>query len=294
MADTSAAAQDAALAAARSSGVRVDVAEDRPTQEAVRAVLDHVWPGDEGTQVTSNLLRALVHAGAYCSLAVDLATGEPVGAALGFPGRDPRVPGGVFLHSHMAGVREGRRDRRIGTALKLHQRWWSLEDGIPVVAWTFDPLVRRNARLNVIRLGVEVRDYHPDFYGVMTDAINAGDRTDRVVAWWELGSERAARAAAGHLAPASAAELRQRGARDLVTAGPDGGPLVQGTPARGETLLVALPEDVVALRAASPDLALAWRLAVRDALQGAQAVGLQVSTVTDEGSYVLQPEEARS
>ena len=279
----------AAERAAERSGVRVMLAEDRARQESVRAIFDLVWPADEGTQVTSNLLRALIHAGAYASLAVDDASGDPVGAALGFPGRDASVPGGVFLHSHMAAVREDLRDRRIGTALKLHQRWWSMDQGIPVVSWTFDPIVRRNARLNIIRLGVEVRDYHPDFYGVMTDAINAGDRTDRLVAWWNVGSERAAIASEGGLAPASAARLRALGARDLVAVGSTDAPAIGMPPSAEETVIVALPEDVVALRRSAPDAALAWRMAVREAFASAYAVGLRVATVTDEGSYVLAP-----
>ena len=46
----------------------------------------------------------------------------------------------------------------------------------------FDPLVRRNARLNLVRLGADVTDYLPDFYGAMDDAVNAGDRSDRLLA----------------------------------------------------------------------------------------------------------------
>lgn len=282
-------ARAAADAAAAASGIVVTEATDRQAQDAVRAIFDEVWPGDQGTQVTSNLLRALLHAGAYCSIATDVATGAAVGAALGFPARDADVPGGVFLHSHMAAVSEGLRDRRIGTAVKVHQRWWAMREGIPVVSWTFDPLVRRNARLNVIRLGVEVRDYHPDFYGIMTDAINAGDRTDRLVAWWVVDSDRAARAAAGEGVPADADVLRQAGARDLVAVGPRGEPIVGPAPQAGESLLVALPEDVVAVRRASPQMALEWRLAVRDAIVAAYAAGMHIDTVTQEGSYVLTP-----
>ena len=288
MADVTA-AREAADAAAAASGVVVTEAESREAQDAARALFDEVWPGDRGTQVTPNLLRALLHAGSYCSVATDVSTGAHVGAAFGFPGRDARVPGGIFLHSHMAGVTEGLRDRRIGTALKLHQRWWVMREGIPIVSWTFDPLVRRNARLNVIRLGVEVRDYHPDFYGVMTDAINAGDRTDRLVAWWVVDSERAGRAAAGGLSPAESQRLRKAGARDLVAVGAAGEPVVGPPPRAGESLIVALPEDVVAIRRRSPEVALDWRLAVRDALVGAFAAGLSIDTVTEEGSYVLTP-----
>ncbi|MFM9134593.1 MAG: GNAT family N-acetyltransferase [bacterium] len=270
-------------------GLVVTLAVGAPDTDRARAVFDAVWPG-EGSQVTPNLMRALLHAGGYCSIAIDEDTGEVVGAALGFPARNPGLPGGVYLHSHMAAAIEGRRDRGVGTLLKRHQREWALAQGIPVVSWTFDPLVRRNAYLNVIRLGVEVRDYHPDFYGEMPDAINAGDRTDRLVAWWEVGSRQAERAVRGEVVAPGDAELRGR-YRDLISVADDGRPSVGAPPGPGETVLVSLPDDIVALRRADPDAGLAWRLAVREALTTAFARGLHVATVTTAGAYVLESRE---
>jgi predicted GNAT superfamily acetyltransferase len=267
--------------------LRIEVADQPEAMASARAVFDEVWPG-EGTQVTSNLLRALVHAGGYCSVVLD-DDDRVVGAALGFPSRDSSLPGGVYLHSHMAAVVDGLRDRGIGAAIKQHQRAWAREQGIPVVSWTFDPLVRRNAHFNVNRLGVEVRAYHPDFYGVMTDAINAGDRTDRLVAWWVVDSERAHAAAQADLVIPDHDSMLQS-ARDLI--GLDGGvPRLADPPAPGETVLVSLPDDVVSLRQADPALGLQWRLAVREALTTSFESGLRVSAVTSAGAYVLTPEE---
>ena len=267
--------------------LRIEVADQPEAMSAARAVFDEVWPG-EGTQVTSNLLRALVHAGGYCSVVLD-DDDRVVGAALGFPSRDSSLPGGVYLHSHMAAVVDGLRDRGIGAAIKQHQRAWAREQGIPVVSWTFDPLVRRNAHFNVNRLGVEVRAYHPDFYGVMTDAINAGDRTDRLVAWWVVDSERAHAAAQGDLVIPDHDSMLQN-ARDLIRLD-DGVPRLTDPPAPGETVLVSLPDDVVSLRQADPALGLQWRLAVREALTTSFEAGLRVSAVTSAGAYVLTPEE---
>ena len=272
-----------------SRGVRVEVADQPDSMAAARAVFDQVWPG-EGTQVTSNLLRALVHAGGYCSVVIDEDTERVAGAALAFPARDASLPGGVYLHSHMAAVVEGMRDRGIGAAIKQHQRAWAIEQGIPVVSWTFDPLVRRNAHFNVNRLGVDVRAYHPDFYGVMTDAINAGDRTDRLVAWWVVDSERARLAAQGGIPIPDHAVIAAE-ARDLIDIGADGAPRVAAPPHARETVVVSLPDDVVSLRRADPDLGLQWRLTVRSALTSAFDVGLHVSAVTSAGAYVLTPEE---
>lgn len=268
--------------------VRIEVADSPDAMNAVRAVFDQVWPG-EGTQVTSNLLRALVHAGSYCSVVID-EDDRVVGAALGFPARDASVPGGVYLHSHMAAVVDGHRDRGVGAAIKQHQRAWAREQGIPVVSWTFDPLVRRNAHFNVNRLGVDVRAYHPDFYGVMTDAINAGDRTDRLVAWWEVDSARAQAAERGELPIPDHVALAGT-VRDLIALH-DGAPRVADPPSGGETVLISLPDDAVSLRQADPELGLQWRLAVRSALTSAFDAGLRVSAVTSAGAYVLTPEES--
>src|SRR6266542_3171738 len=91
-----------------------------------------------------------------------------VGASVGFL----HPAGGVFgLHSHITGVRAAARGRGAGFALKQHQRAWALARDLPVVTWTFDPLVRRNAFLNLVKLGAEVVEYLPDFYGPMGDGI---------------------------------------------------------------------------------------------------------------------------
>ena len=54
------------------------------------------------------------------------------------------------------------------------------------MTWTFDPFVRRNAWFNLHRLGAEVVELVPDFYGEMRDGINAGLASDRFVVRWDL------------------------------------------------------------------------------------------------------------
>lgn len=216
-----------------------------------RLVCDAVWPG-EGTTVTPNLLRACVHAGGYAAAAY--VEGRPVGAAMGIVGRHRTDAGWEsHLHSHMNAVLPRWRDQGIGAALKRHQGAWALDQGLRWVTWTFDPLVRRNAHLNVTVLGAQVRGYEPDFYGSMDDGINSGDPTDRVFAWWD---PRIAE-------PAS--------------------PVV---PADGDRV-IAVPDDIVALRATDPAAALEWRLRVRDAMTGALADGLVVLGLDASSAYVM-------
>ncbi len=56
--------------------------------------------------------------------------------------------------------------------MKLHQRAWAIARGIPVIEWTFDPLVARNAYFNIRKLGAMPVEYLPNFYGIMGDGIN--------------------------------------------------------------------------------------------------------------------------
>ena len=228
-------------------------------------IFDHVWPlGSGATNVTSNLLRALLHSGGYASVAVDSASGDPLGAALAVVGRHRAADQGwhTHLHSHMAGVLDAYRNRSVGTAIKLHQRAWALSQDIDTIVWSFDPLVRRNAWLNLHKLGTDVRGYEPNFYGDMDDAINAGDPSDRVFAWWVLDSDRAIAAADRALA---------------VIASTEGDACVR----------IATPEDIVTLRRQSPDEAAAWRMRVREEFLAALAADFRVVGLDEDGSYVL-------
>jgi predicted GNAT superfamily acetyltransferase len=81
----------------------------------------------------------------------------------------------------MLAVTSSQRDTGIGTQLKLAQKEEALRRGIRLIEWTFDPLVSRNAYLNIEKLGVIVRRYYPAFYG---------DGSDRLIAEWWLDRPR--------------------------------------------------------------------------------------------------------
>ena len=249
------------------AGVEVRSLVDLSELDDARGVFDAVWPASDGsTQVAANLMRALVHAGGYASGAYR--DGKPIGAALAFAGRHRRD--GAWhehLHSHMAAVLDPFRDQHIGTALKMHQRVWALDHGIDTIVWTFDPLVRRNARVNLLKLGVDVDGFEVDFYGSMDDGINSGDPTDRLFAWWHLDSPRVFSASMGQLVPVDPI--------DLVVSGRD-------------AIEIELPEDIVALRSADPVAAAQWRIAVREAFLAAFADGFRVIGVSPIGNYVLE------
>ena len=259
---TSVAARVDADAAAARSGVTIRTIPDEAGVTDAMQVFDQVWPPmDGGTSVPPNLFIALVHAGGYASVAY--IGGVPVGAALGVVGRHRDAQGEwhTHIHSHMAGVIEGFRDRHIGTALKLHQRAWCLAAGIGTVVWTFDPLVKRNARLNILKLGVDVRGYEVNFYGDMPDAVNAGDPSDRVFAWWELSAPR-------------------------VRAAIDG--LLTATEVLMQDRVIVIPDDIVELRTSQPDEARMWRERVRGEMLTALDAGYAVAGLDGMGNYVMR------
>jgi predicted GNAT superfamily acetyltransferase len=276
----------AARAAAARAGVSVRALHSHEDLTGARGIWDLTWPSvAEGTQVTPNLLRAVEHSGGYVAGAFD--EGRMVGAALALVGRH-RGGGGWHdhLHSHMAAAVPGRSDRGIGTALKLHQRSWALEQDIATIEWTFDPLVRRNARLNLVKLGAVGVQYLPDFYGDMPDEVNHGDPSDRLLVRWELDSRRVDDAVDGRTATASREHLLAAGAVRGLAAGRNGVPAPTGE--SGRVTLVTAPGDIVALRRGDPEAASTWRLAVRVVLAPLVDAGAAVTGLTVEGDYVVE------
>lgn len=271
-------AREAAESAAGKAGVEVREIEDVPTLWAAADLLREVWRA-EAHPVPPNVLRALAHAGNYVAGAFE---GDSlVGASAGFLA-DPGAP---VLHSHITGLLGRAQGLGIGFALKLHQRAWALARGIEEIRWTFDPLQRRNALFNLWRLRVDVVEYLTDFYGTMIDGINAGDESDRLLVSWALRSDRVLEA----IDRTHVVEFGDGGPSQHAALGVDAG----GAPVRGQLdgWLIRMPEDIDRLRAEAPDVARAWRYAMREALGGALEDGRTIEGVARPGWYVLSKAE---
>jgi predicted GNAT superfamily acetyltransferase len=265
--------------AADRAAVQVTLVNDLSGLEAVEDLINGTWDNDT-SEISLGVLRALTKSGHFVSGAYQ--DGLLVGACVAF------VSGGAdaYLHSHLAAVSPDHRAKGVGFALKLHQRAWSLERGIPWVSWTFDPLVRRNAHLNIARLGASPVEYLLDFYGTRPDSLNLNVPTDRVLVLWSLDSVKTALACARRAAPLHAAQLMEGGARVLVC--PDGAEEPVTHPDTGEpTLLVGLPADITAIRRDRPEVAERWRTVVQRTLGRAVDHGIPVIGFTEQGHYVI-------
>jgi predicted GNAT superfamily acetyltransferase len=161
------------------------------------------------------------------------------------------------------------------------------------VTWTFDPLVARNAHINITRLGADVDEYLIDFYGVMADGINAGQGSDRVVVRWHLDAPYfltdPSRAGAG-LPPASfalGAKLPRSAVPPRLTVAPDGLPAVVPATASAAVTL-AIPRDIEGLRQTDPARASAWRSALRVAMAPLLADGWHVTGFHPVTGYLVE------
>jgi predicted GNAT superfamily acetyltransferase len=264
-----------AESAARRAAVSLTEVHDVPGLRAVSALLEAVWGRtDEGVPVNTDVLRSLVHAGGCVTAAHDV-DGDLVSAAV----LSVAAPAGT-TYSLIAAVAPGTNDRGIGRAVKLRQRAWALQRDYRTMLWTFDPLVGRNARFNLARLGAEAAEYEVAFYGRMSDAINGDDDSDRLVARWRLDARRTVAATEG-----TNADLSGPAADAPVLAeGPDGAPMVRRDQ---HGLWCRVPSDIVELRRRTPAEAARWRLAVRAVLADAFAAGSVATHMTRDGWYLL-------
>jgi predicted GNAT superfamily acetyltransferase len=220
------------------------------------------WGKGFSERVPTAILGIAARMGGVVAGAV-LPDGEMVGFVFGLTGLDQDGP----AHwSDMLAVRDASRGRGLGRALKLHQRDRLLALGIRRMYWSFDPLETRNAHLNFARLGVTSSEYVEDMYGISDSPLHAGIGTDRLVVRWEMDSPRVVGRLAGQggpttIAAGSPAVLEAAGSEQE-------GPGLPGTPVLGleaARLTIEAPPDVQALKHLAPQVAAAWRSAMRAA-----------------------------
>lgn len=200
-----------------------------------------VW-GEDDKPDNADILLAIQHAGGLVAGAFQ--HNRMLGFLFGFPTNQPNVQ-----HSHRLAVHPDNRGMGIGARLKWFQRDWCLQRDISRVCWTYDPLLRVNAALNIEQLGATACIYHENYYGEM-EGINAGAPSDRLLAEWQLDSQWVTRKKKSvESMPAIDAENKH---------------------------CVFIPPDFTTLLSEEPAVAVSERLRVRDELQTAFAQNYRI------------------
>jgi len=242
-----------------------------------------VWSMPASEAVPHNMLFAIIHGGGNV-IRADL-DGELVGFSLGLAALHGDEK---WLWSHMAGVVPGHQGKGIGTGIKFAQRRWALEHGYKVIAWTFDPLQRGNANFNMHILKATASTYHVNFYGTMTDGINAGMPSDRMEAVWTLEDEAVIDAEANP--PALVVNEFPR-EKFLLSSNDDGTTQVQLPSAwDSDWYFVEIPYQISKLKREHLEQAQAWQVNLRTAMKSAFAEGYRAVDFADDGKrcwYIL-------
>ncbi|HXG56572.1 MAG TPA: hypothetical protein VNJ03_14440 [Vicinamibacterales bacterium] len=195
--------------------------------------------------------------------------------------------------SHMLGVTAGARSAGVGTQLKLTQRRATLDMGLDLIEWTYDPLQAMNAHLNFAKLGVVVEEYEENIYGQSSSPLHSGTPTDRFVAEWRLREPHVERRIAQAAFPLKDASVS---AAPVVNPSRGDGPWLE--PAEGDLtvddrrLLVEIPTGFGEMQRDAPQLALEWRLQTRRIFQeylgrGYRVVDFFLAPEARRGRYLL-------
>ena len=241
---------------------------------AVQVVQKDAWGLDKDPPVPAPLMRAFQDNGGL--LLGAFREGELVGFAMGFLGREGSV---TFHYSHMTAVRRNDQAHHLGHELKLFQREEVLAQGLTEIRWTFDPLQSRNAMRSVHRLGGRPIRYLPRYYGAMSDAINAGLETDRLLLLWSIASRRVEERL--RESPSAQEDDPSRWKRSfpvIETAIRSSGVRipVSTRPPESSELALEVPIDLARVREVEPGGAQSWRAATRQAFEAAFAHGYRV------------------
>jgi predicted GNAT superfamily acetyltransferase len=224
--------------------------------DACVALQDDTWGHGFSERVPGAILQVAQKLGGVAAGAFD-ESGRLLGFVFGMTG----LKNGAVIHwSDMLAVRPEARGSRLGERLKVYQRDAVRRLGVSTMQWTADPLVARNAHLNINVLGARPTEYVENMYGEHTgSALHGAMPTDRFVYTWHLTPGEAGTADAGGPAPGDAL------LPVAVTIGDDALPCLTDT-GSAAAVRVPIPDDLTTVQSQDAARALAWRLTVRRAI----------------------------
>jgi predicted GNAT superfamily acetyltransferase len=274
----------------------LEAPEEMPAVEALQRA---VWPDSETDIVPAHVFIAAVHNGGL--LLGAFTDDQLIGFVFGFPGLETTPDGPRAKHcSHMMGILAGYRDSGVGFALKRAQWQMVRHQGLDHITWTYDPLLSRNAYLNITKLGAVCNTYRRSEYGDMRDGLNAGLPSDRFLVDWWINTRRVERRLGKRARrPLKLHNFSQADLQPLyvlrASAGSGPRPPEHFSPLEGRLALAEIPSDINALKEADFAIARDWRFFSRELFETAFASGYLITDfVYDEGRsfYVLSHGES--
>jgi len=263
-----------------------------------------IWRGGPIDVVPAHILLAFIHNG---GLAVGAFYDEEmVGFIFGFPGISKMGQESRIKHcSHQMGVHPDHRGKDLGFMLKKAQWQIVRHQGIDQITWTYDPLLSKNAYLNIARLGSVCNTYRRNEYGDMVDELNAGVASDRFqVDWWTQTKRVSQHMDEENRNALGLQNYQQSDIQILFTTVTDSNsgllrPPSKYTPPSGSLALVEIPINFQALRETDLPLAKAWRFFTRDIFEESFNAGYIVtdfiydrSEASPRGFYILTDGES--
>jgi len=255
-----------------------------------------VWTESETDILPAHIFLAAAHNGGLVIGA--FAGGQLIGMVFGFPGLEFVADGPIAKHhSHILAVRPEWRDKGVGYALKRAQWQVVRKQGLNHITWTYDPLLSRNANLNIARLGAVCNTYIKEYYGEMRDGLNVGLPSDRFqVDWWVRTRRVERRLGERSRGTLGLSQFQEAETQLLYAPTPRADGLLlppeHFSPLVGRLALAEIPPDFMALKTADLALARDWRFFSREVFETAFKEGYLVTDfVFDRASgrslYVL-------
>src|SRR5215510_200239 len=261
----------------------IKLLETPEEMSSVESLQRAVWEGSETDVVPAHVFITAVHNGGFVIGAFD--NHQLIGFVFGFPGLESTPDGPRPKHcSHMMGIHPDHRDSGVGFALKRAQWQMVRHQGLDHITWTYDPLLSRNARLNISKLGAVCNTYRRSEYGDMRDGLNAGLPSDRFIVDWWINTRRVDRRLSKRarrplkLDDFSKAELQPLYSLHAPQQDdPWPHPPEHFSPLEGNLTLAEIPTDFSTLKDANFSLARDWRFFLRELLETAFSEGYIVT-----------------
>ena len=273
------------------AGVQLNDLRTLEECQALVRLQKEIW-GEDGETVPATTLMVSAKRG---GILIGAQIGDKtVGLVWSMPG----LRHGIRVHwSHLLGVLPQYRGQGIAERLKAAQRNRVMAQDVELVEWTFDPLVAPAAHLNLHVLGGIGASYGVDMYGALPGELYGGTPTDRLLVEWHLRSANVKRLLAlrDSKQPVVARSNEVLSAPVLIQTKIDGDwvRFAGSSPIPDQRrAIVPIPPHFPEMQQLATDLALEWRLGLREVMTAAfthdfRVVDFFIDKQAGGGAYLL-------